>query len=599
MRDGGETMSRLRTVETEVDYCIVGGGLAGLCAAIAAARRGVRVALMQDRPMLGGNASSEMRMWIGGAKGIETENGAPAQEVRETGILEELMLENFYINPRLSYSIWDSALFEKAKAEPNLSLFMNCSCLDAETDGNVILSVTGWQLTTQTFHRIKAKIFADCSGDSILAPLVGAEFRWGREARSEYNEPIAPIEADSKTMGMSILFQYRETDSPKPFYKPEWAYTYTDEDIPYRPQQIGTNFWWIEIGGEQNGIYDTEELRDELIKISYGIWDHMKNGGDHGMENYDLEWIGILPGKRESRRYVGEYVVTQHDVEAAGKHFPDIVAYGGWSMDDHFPAGMKHMDSHPTIYHPAPSPWGIPYRALISRNIKNLMFAGRNISTTHTAMSSSRVMASCALMGQAIGTAAAQAIRAGQDIREIDVSLLQETLMEDDVWIPFHEPRRVSPLTLAAETNAPVLRNGEARNPENKWIGKCGDAVYYAFDGEREIKGVRIVFDSDLGRKYYNMPCAYLKPMTPENEKYHIPRLTNINLNTGFPKTMITDYRIDAVHADGSVETVLTVEHNRLRLARHSFSVKAKEIRLIPLKTAGSPDASIYEFEVL
>ncbi len=582
------SMNKLRVTETEVDLCVVGGGFSGLCAAIAAARRGIKVALMQDRPMLGGNASSEVRMWIGGARG---------RDVRETGILEEIMLENYYLNPALNYSVWDTVVFEKARAEENLELFMNCSCFDAETEGDTILSITGWQLTTQTFRRIRAKVFADCSGDSILAPLVGAEYRFGREGREEYNEPIAPAVADRKTMGMSILFQYRETDSPKPFVKPEWAHTYDDEDIPYRPQKIGTNFWWIEIGGEVDCIHDAEELRDELIKIAYGVWDHVKNRGDHGMENFELEWIGILPGKRESRRYVGDYVVTQHDVEAAGKHFPDIVAYGGWSMDDHFPAGMKHMDSHPTIYHPAPSPWGIPYRALVSRNISNLMFAGRNISTTHTAMSSSRVMATCALMGQAVGTAAALAVKAGENVHDVDVSVVQRALQEDDVWLPFLPTRQVAPLTMSAETATPVLRNGEARGDENLYVGKLGDAVTYTFPHETELSGVRIVFDSNINRVGYNMPSCYLLPPKGE-ESERDARLANINRSMHFPETMVTAYRIDAVHEDGSVETLLSVEHNRLRLVRHSFLVNAKELRLIPLETAGAPNAHIFEFEV-
>ena len=154
----------------KVDLCVVGGGLAGMCAAIAAARHGAKVALMQDRPVLGGNASSEVRMWICGAHG---ENN------RETGIIEEIMLENRYRNPLRNFSIWDSILYEKVRFEPNITLLLNCSCTDATVDDDRIRSVTGWQLTTQTWHTVEADLFADCSGDSILAPLTGAEFRMG------------------------------------------------------------------------------------------------------------------------------------------------------------------------------------------------------------------------------------------------------------------------------------------------------------------------------------------------------------------------------------------------------------------------------------
>ena len=165
-------MSKLETVEQEVDFCVVGGGLAGLCAAVAAARHGVKTAIMQDRPMFGGNCSSEIRMWICGA-------GAHGSNLKETGLLEELELENCYRNPYKNYSIWDSVMYQMVKSEKNIKVLLNCSCLDAEMEGNTIKSVTGWQMTTQTFQKVKAKIFADCSGDSILAPLTGAKFRRG------------------------------------------------------------------------------------------------------------------------------------------------------------------------------------------------------------------------------------------------------------------------------------------------------------------------------------------------------------------------------------------------------------------------------------
>lgn len=285
-------------------------------------------------------------------------------------------------------------------------------------------------------HTVKAKFFADCSGDSILSTLTGAEFRYGREASSEFGESIEPEKADKKTMGMSCLFQVRETDKPQPFSPPEWAYKYkSDEDIPFREHDLSSNFWWIETGGEGDCIHDTDKYRDELLKIAYGVWDHLKKHGEHGAENYVLEWVGLLPGKRESRRYIGKYTVTQNDVESGG-NFEDIVAYGGWSMDDHFPAGIEHKTSYPTIFHPAPSPWGIPFRALCSRNIENLLFAGRNISVTHAALSSSRVMATCSSLGQAVGTAAAQMILNGENTENINIEKLQKTLMDEDCWLP-------------------------------------------------------------------------------------------------------------------------------------------------------------------
>ena len=220
----------LRHETHKVDFCVVGGGLAGMCAAIAAARHGAKVALMQDRPVLGGNASSEVRMWVCGAHG---ENN------RETGLIEEIALESRYRNPRRNYSLWDSILYEKVRFEPNIELLLNCSCTDATMEDNRVVLVKGWQTTTQMWHTVEADLFADCSGDSILAPLTGAEVRVGREARAEFDEDIEPEEADRKTMGMSCLIQARETGSPQTYIPPTWANVYeTDEDLPFRNHAI-------------------------------------------------------------------------------------------------------------------------------------------------------------------------------------------------------------------------------------------------------------------------------------------------------------------------------------------------------------------------
>ena len=166
--------TNLKSIYHKVDLCVVGGGLAGMCAAVAAARHGIKVALMHDRPVYGGNASSEIRMWVCGAHGKNN---------RETGIIEEIALETLYRNPYRRYPMWDAILFELINNEKNITPILNCSCNDIEMDGSKIKKVIGWQTTTQCYHIIEAKLFADCSGDSILAPLSGAEYRWGRESR--------------------------------------------------------------------------------------------------------------------------------------------------------------------------------------------------------------------------------------------------------------------------------------------------------------------------------------------------------------------------------------------------------------------------------
>lgn len=573
----------MKSITHKVDFCVVGGGLAGMAAAIAAARHGLKVAIMQDRPVLGGNASSEIRMWVCGAHGKNN---------LETGIIEEIQLENLYRNNYPNYSVWDSVLYEKVRFEPNITMLLNCSCTEAKMKGKSIQSVKGWQTTAETWHTVEASYFADCSGDSILAPLTGAEFRIGREASNEFNEDIEPPVADKKTMGMSCLIQARETGSVQKFIPPAWANKYpTDESFPHRGHEIkgSQNFWWLELGGEFDSIHDTEMLRDELLKVAFGVWDHIKNNGDHGAANWVLDWVGFIPGKRESRRYIGDHVMTQNDVRAEGR-FEDIVAYGGWSMDDHHPAGLKHPGA-PTIFHPAPSPYGIPYRSLYSKNIDNLFFAGRNISVTHAAMSSTRVMATTATIGQAVGTAAyVAAVKklSPRGVYQKELAMLQQTLMDDDAYLPWKQ-RDIPPLTRQAKLSAMAgdpepLRNGFDRpvgDALNAWQGSVNTSIEYRFSKPEKMNEARIVFDSDLNRGGKNMPSYYPANMPG----YKVPA------------SLVKSFRIDA-EINGAWKTVFRTENNYQRLVRVAVNEIASAVRLVPETTWGAGSVTVFSFEV-
>jgi hypothetical protein len=592
-----ESMPVFRTITHRVDFCVVGGGLAGLCAAVEAARRGVRVVLMQDRPMPGGNASSEMRMWVLGARGKNN---------RETGIVEELFLENYYRNPRKNFSIWDSIIWEIAHNEKNITLILNCSCMDAEVtsgaEGRHIRSVTGWQTTTQMYHTVYAANFADCSGDSVLAPLSGAEYRVGHEARSEFGEDIAPLYADRKTMGNSILIQARETGSPKTYIPPKWAEKFTKDKLPHRLPDLhndGENFWYLELGGVRDTIADAEEIRDELLAAAYGIWDFVKNDPENKEKNanFDLEWIGFLPGKRESRRYAGDHILTQGDVRAGGR-FDDIIAYGGWPMDDHHPEALRTPEE-PTIFHPAPSPFGIPYRCLYSRNVENLFFAGRNISVSHVALSSTRVMSTCAILGQAVGAAAATAYKHGETPRGVYrcfMKEVQQILMDDDCWLP-GLTRENSRLTRAARLSASsgdpeILRNGNDRpigEAGNRLLFKPGDYAEYNFEKPARVTRARLVFDSDLNRETQQEGSIYKRPM------YSIYYL-NI-LDTCVPKTMVKSFNIVLTCADGKEKTI-SVNDNHQRLVYVDIGEELKALRFEPLSTWGNPEAGVFSFEI-
>ena len=621
-------MNELQEIVHDVDLCVVGGGIGGLLTAIAAARRGAKVALMHDRPVLGGNASSEIRMWICGA-------GTRVRNLQETGIMEEIALDNMARNPSRNWSLWDALLYEKARFEPNIDLILNCACSEAEVcDGDdggletasplpsrttsaggeatsrapskdhprLILSVTGFQPTTQRRHKVRAKIFADCSGDSILAPLTGAEHRVGREAKAEFGEEFGIPEADRRTMGSSLLIQARETDHPVAFTPPPWAYSFPDDEaLNHKPHECllkpHTNFYWIELGGEADTIADAEELRDELLKIAFGVWDHMKNHGDHGAANWELEWVGFLPGKRESRRYVGDYTLVQNDVENGGKRFEDVVAYGGWQIDNHLPGGfwMKSQGGAHLQKRRLSEPYAIPYRCLYSRNVENLMFAGRNISASHVAFASTRVMGTIGIMGQAAGTAAALAVEKGVLPRGVyeDKSLLRELqkrLMDDDCFLPGLK-RELSPLARAATLvadygDASDIASGVDRRiwgRDNGYFGKTGKAVAWLFDKPTFVGGFRLVCDSDLDRENFDgHPDLLTIPMPL------FRGLGHAGTTFTFPRTVLKAFRVEAKEADGSWTPVFETASNHQRLVRGAVGRECLGLRLVPLATWGS-----------
>jgi hypothetical protein len=423
----------MREQNVRCDVTVVGGGLAGVCAAIAAARQGRSVALINNRPVLGGNSSSEVRVWVVGATAHGRNHNA-----REGGIMGELFVENQYRNPEGNPYYWDAVVLDAVRAEPGISLFLNTDVRDVEATGphddRRVVAVTGWTMGSELLTRFESPIFLDCTGDGLVGHLAGAEYRIGREARSEYREPWAPEEADAITLGSTLLFYSKDAGEPVRFVPPDFTRDITTTSIPkrriIRAEDKGCAYWWIEFGGELDTVHDNEEIRDELWAVVYGIWDHIKNSGQYDAGNLTLEWVGAVPGKREYRRLIGDYVLTQHDV-LDQTEFDDRIAFGGWSIDLHPPGGMyapeegakqRYADG---IYH-------IPYRILYSKNASNLLMAGRNVSASHVAFGTTRVQATCAVMGEAAGTAAALCARGGMSPRNVDVGELQRVLLRED-----------------------------------------------------------------------------------------------------------------------------------------------------------------------
>ncbi|MCQ2428795.1 MAG: FAD-dependent oxidoreductase [Clostridia bacterium] len=531
MKQNGLTEKRL-----ECDLCIVGGGMAGLCAAVTAAREGLDVVLIHERPVPGGNASGEVRMWICGVQ------EAP---VREAGLVEELALENLRYNPTKNYAIWDTLLYAKATRTERLTSLLNCTCFAAETDGETIRSVTAYQMTTQTLYTVTAKLFADCSGDSVLAPLTGADFMYGRESLDEYGESMMRThrDADLRTMGNSCLLQAREVGHPVPFHAPEWAERVPVEKLRERGVDLrnpGENFWYIEIGGMDDVIGKAEDYNKRLIAVCLGIWDTIKNSGRYPADNLELDFIGMLAAKRESRRMTGDYVMTANDV-AEGRAFPDEVAYGGWPLDDHMPEGWDGSRGNYSI---PVKPYGIPYRCLYSVNISNLFFAGRNVSMTHMAMSSARVMGTCSTLGHAVGAAASVCVRHGVTPRGASAYIdeIQQTLLRHDCFLP-HVERRIIPGNLSAAASHPVLMNGRDRDlpgEENGAYVPNGQTVTMTFAEPVRASGIKLVFDSDLARSTYDVHSV---------EKTHIMRANQLESSPlmGLPPTLASDFTVTVV----------------------------------------------------
>lgn len=429
----------MRTEIIQSDVTVIGGGLSGVCAAIAAARLGSKVVLVNNRPVLGGNSSSEVRVWVCGA----TAHGIN-RYARETGIMGELLLENQYRNPDGNPYIWDLVILEAVRAEPNITLLLNTDVHEVEADGpeenRTIRSVTGWMMGSERRIRLESPVFLDCTGDGLVGFLAGARYRLGREAAHEYGEAWAPEEADGITLGSTLLFYTKDAGHPVRFVPPSFAKDITQTPIPIkrviRSGDSGCHYWWIEWGGELDTVHDNEVIRDELWSVIYGIWDYIKNSGQFEADTMTLEWVGSIPGKREYRRFVGDYVLNQNDI-LAQEPFPDRIAFGGWSIDLHPPQGM-YADASGSKHMHADGNYHIPYRCLYSANVSNLLFAGRNISATHVAFGTTRVMATCAVMGEAAGTAASMCAVKGVSPREIYRSHLQElqqTLLRHDASI--------------------------------------------------------------------------------------------------------------------------------------------------------------------
>ncbi|TYR35133.1 FAD-dependent oxidoreductase [Sphingobacterium phlebotomi] len=406
IKEGFEASRELKRETHHTELAIVGGGLSGVCTAITAARKGVKVVLIQDRPVLGGNASSEVRLWILGATSHLGNNNRWS---REGGVIDEILVENTYSNKEGNPLLFDAILLDKVKAEPSITLLLNTAVYEVnKKDDDTINSIKGFCSQNSTEYIVYAPLFCDASGDGIVGFLSGAAFRMGAEKKEEFGEKFAPTEEYGELLGHSMYFYTKDTGRPVKYKAPGFALDVAKEVPKFRKfnaKEHGCQLWWLEHGGRMDTVHDTEQIKWDLWKVIYGAWDYVKNSGNFPeAETMTLEWVGTIPGKRESRRFEGDYMLRQQDIVEQREH-EDAVAYGGWSIDLHPADGVFSEKPGCNQWH-AKGVYQIPYRCLYSKNIKNLFLGGRLISATHVAFASTRVMATAAHIGQAIGMAA-------------------------------------------------------------------------------------------------------------------------------------------------------------------------------------------------
>ncbi len=607
-----------KTISEHFDVVIVGGGMTGLCAAIAAARNGAKTALVNDRPVLGGNASSEIRMHICGA----TAN-MKKPELSEGGIIHELMLSNKRINDSYNFSIWDAVLFNAVKAEKNLTVFLNTTMFDASVDRGKVQKIECYQMTTERKITLSADFFADCTGNGTLCAFVGANEHTGSEGKSEYNEPHAPEKANADRMGNTLLFKAADVGHPVKFIPPVDVIHFTEEQLKYRkhsaeiPKDIlekasendmkmlfdgfaqDYGYWWIEIPGESDNIIEEyEDIRDQLVRAVYGIWDHIKNGGDHGADNFELVWVGMLPGVRESRRIDCDYMLNENDI-LENRRFYDSVAYGGWDIDNHVPKGLFDFDKIPSVVYPFEGSYNIPYRSYCVKGFDNLFVGGRCMGCSKLAMASTRVMGTCGIGGQAIGTAAALLCKNNnKNVRDIDIKNLQQTLIKDDCYIPsitnedkcdLAQNAKITASSEVENYSVDYLTNGITRKIDkqnNLWksngISENGEWLKLSLEKPSKINTVQLVFNSnfDIEKKI---------TLSSRRQKQQV---------LGVPKELICDYDI-ILCKDGKEIERKEIRGNYQRLNRVYFdNTECDTVEVRVISTNGIDSAEIFEIRI-
>ncbi len=383
------------------DFVVIGGGMAGTCAALSAARLGVKVALIQDRPVLGGNNSSEVRVHLGGRINLSP-YPALGNLVNEIG-----PVKGGNAQPASFYE--DQKKLDAVIAEKNITLFLNYRANGVKKEGDQIKAVRAVNIENSKELYFEAPLFADCTGDATIGVLAGADFMMGREGKSDYGEPTAPDVKDKMTMGASVQWYSEESSKPELFPVIPWGLNFNEKSA----QIVKMGEWTWETGMNYDQVKDFERIRDYGLMVVFSNWSYLKNRftENQSYKNSQLKWVAYIAGKRETRRLIGDLVLKEQDLTEA-INYPDGTAPTSWTIDLHYPDPKNtryfpreeflSIAKHKPIY-----PYPIPYRCLYSRNVNNLFMAGRNISVTHVALGTVRVMRTTGMMGEVVGMAAA------------------------------------------------------------------------------------------------------------------------------------------------------------------------------------------------
>ena len=413
---------------------VVGGGPAGVTAALTAARLGMDTLLVTNRPVLGGNSSSEIRVWTRGA------TGGGNLFAEEMGVWGSLKMENLYRNPEGNPILWDDVLLDAVLRQDQLKLLLNTDADALEMHGNRVSRLSARQQNTELTYSIISDWYIDATGDGLLGYWAGLPYYMGNQRVQGGQQPHAPYEL----LGSSILFYTEKLNHAVSFSAPSYALPINEVEKLLgnggrivSPGMSGSDCWWFELGGRQNTITDDDKISHELRRLVMGIWNYIKNSGKYDAYNYTLSWVGNLPGKRESRRIETEYMLQEEDI-LAGRKFEDGAFYGGWFLDVHPSGGALDADSENCIQTPV-SAYQIPLRGLYNHSVSNLLFVGRCIGTQRAAFFSTRVMDTCALSGQAAATLAVQCENSDtypSSLTTFEVQQVQQQLLKDDMLIP-------------------------------------------------------------------------------------------------------------------------------------------------------------------